>query len=273
MTAIMPGQEIGLSSCGAYVKSGRRKEGDFQSGYQRYRFPIVSVSSSSELEEESGVTEGDRYGHLIRLTPESRERYIVLHAHPFPGLIERMQEVGLRNYSIFLRDHVLFSYYEYVGEDFEADMEAMAEDDTVQDWWTLTDPMQEPLPERDEGAWWTRMEELYHGGQKTISTERAERLAFVRTFQEGTETQIQECAAELGDALAGALEETNFQNYTAYRLGTRRYSYLEYAGDDIDRDRERLLNTAVVQQLRQQLEPLLAGDSERGPMESVFFMA
>lgn len=231
------------------------------------------MSSPSEIEADSGVTEGQRYGHLIRLKPEYRERYIVLHAHPFPGLIERMQEAGLRNYSIFLRDHVLFSYYEYVGADFEADMAAMAENDTVQDWWTLTDPMQEPLPEREEGDWWARMEELYHGGEKIIPTEKTERLAFVSTFREGTEAEIQACYEEIGDALAEALSDANFQNYNAYRLGTHRYSYLEYAGNALDRDRERLLNTAVVQQLRETMEPLLTDGSERRPMESVFFMA
>jgi L-rhamnose mutarotase len=225
------------------------------------------------MEADSGVTEGQRYGHLIRLKPEYRERYIVLHAHPFPGLIERMQAAGLRNYSIFLRDHVLFSYYEYVGDDFEADMAAMADNDTVQDWWTLTDPMQEPLPERGEGEWWTRLEELYHGGEKIIPTEKTERLAFVSTFREGTEAKIRACYAEIGDALADALEDASFQNYNAYRLGMRRYSYLEYAGNALDRDWERLLDTPVFRQLRQRVEPLLAEDAERRPMESVFFMA
>ncbi len=228
---------------------------------------------SAENDEESDVTEGQRFGHLIRLKPEYRERYLVLHAHPFPGLLERMQEAGLRNYSIFLREHVLFSYYEYVGDDFEADMEAMAENDTVQDWWTLTDPMQEPLPEREEGAWWARMEELYHGGPKALPTEKTERLAFVSPFREGTEDEIRACYAEVGDALAEALQETNFQNYNAYRLGTRRYSYLEYAGTDVDRDWERLLNTAVLHQLRERLELLMDDDAERRPMESVFYMA
>ena len=225
------------------------------------------------MEADSGVTEGQRYGHLIRLKPEYRERYIVLHAHPFPGLIERMQEAGLRNYSIFLRDHVLFSYYEYVGADFETDMEAMADDETVQDWWTLTDPMQEPLPEREEGAWWARMDELYHGAPKSVPTEKTERMAYVSTFREGTEAEIRACYAEVGDVLAEALEDANFQNHTVYRLGTRRYSYLEYAGNAPDRDRERLLNTAVVQQLGETLEPLLTDDAKRRPMESVFFMA
>ena len=116
---------------------------------------VSGDSDQSSGASSTSVTEGQRYGHLIRLKPEYRERYIVLHDHPFPGLIDRMQEAGLRNYSIFLRDHVLFSYYEYVGDDFETDMEAMAENETVQDWWTLTDPMQEPLPDREEGAWWT----------------------------------------------------------------------------------------------------------------------
>jgi hypothetical protein len=34
-------------------------------------------------------------------------------------------------------------------------MAAIAADPIVQDWWKLTDAMQEPLPDRQPGSWWT----------------------------------------------------------------------------------------------------------------------
>ena len=37
-----------------------------------------------------------------------------------------IQECNIRNYSIYYRDGYLFSYYEYVGDDYEADMAKMA---------------------------------------------------------------------------------------------------------------------------------------------------
>ena len=41
-------------------------------------------------------------------------------------------------------------------------MAAMAADETTRRWWTLTDAMQEPLPDRDPGAWWMTIEEVFH---------------------------------------------------------------------------------------------------------------
>ena len=58
--------------------------------------------------------------------------------------------------------HYLFSYFEYVGSDFAADMAAMAADPRTQEWWKITDPCQEPLPDRAEGEWWAAAEEVFH---------------------------------------------------------------------------------------------------------------
>jgi L-rhamnose mutarotase len=69
---------------------------------------------------------------------------------------------NIRNYSIYLRNHILFSYFEYHGSDFAADMARMAADKTTQEWWALMMPMQDPLPDRGEGEWWAAMEEVFH---------------------------------------------------------------------------------------------------------------
>ena len=82
-----------------------------------------------------------RFGSIIGLKPEYEERYIILHKHTFPGVLNRIRKCNIQNYSIFLRDGLLFSHFEYVGSDFDADMANMA-DDTTKDWWKLTDPMQ-----------------------------------------------------------------------------------------------------------------------------------
>ena len=102
-----------------------------------------------------------RHGSLIRVKPEYEERYIILHKHTFPGVLEQIHLVNIRNYSIFLNDGMLFSYFEYIGDDFKADMERIA-DETTKEWWKLTDPCQVPLADRAEGDWWADMEEVCH---------------------------------------------------------------------------------------------------------------
>lgn len=103
-----------------------------------------------------------RYGSVIRVKLEKLEEYKALHAHPWPEVNRRLKEVNIQNYSIFYRDGYLFSYFEYTGTDFEADMEKMAQDSVTREWWKLTDPCQEPVESAGEGVWWADMEEVYH---------------------------------------------------------------------------------------------------------------
>lgn len=108
-----------------------------------------------------------RYGLIVGLREEKIEEYNRLHADVWPDVLDRIHRSNIRNYSIFLRllpdgKHYLFSYFEYVGSDFAADMAAMAADPRTQEWWKITDPCQEPLPDRAEGEWWAAAEEVFH---------------------------------------------------------------------------------------------------------------
>jgi L-rhamnose mutarotase len=73
-----------------------------------------------------------------------------------------IRKCNIRNYSIYLKDHTLFSYFEYVGDDYEADMARMAADETTRKWWSVMMPMQSPLPTRKDGEWWANMDEVFH---------------------------------------------------------------------------------------------------------------
>ena len=103
-----------------------------------------------------------RYGMVIGLKPEAERRYREHHAAVWPGVLEMIRLCGIRNYSIYLKDGLLFSYFEYHGTDFAADMARMAADKTTQEWWSIMMPMQQPLDTRREGEWWAAMEEVFH---------------------------------------------------------------------------------------------------------------
>jgi len=103
------------------------------------------------------------YASLIGLKPEFRERYIVLHRHTFPQVLQRIHASHITDYSIFLKDDLLFSRMVHEGGEYKADMAAMADDPVTQEWWKLTDPMQQPLPERREGEWWAALTPLCSG--------------------------------------------------------------------------------------------------------------
>ncbi len=103
-----------------------------------------------------------RYGQLIGLRPEHLDEYRRAHAAVWPGVLAMIRECHIRNYTIFHRKGQLFACFEYVGEDFEADMARMAADPETQRWWDWMMPLQEPLADRAEGEWWAAMEEVFH---------------------------------------------------------------------------------------------------------------
>ncbi len=103
-----------------------------------------------------------RYGMVIRIRPEKFEEYRKLHSAVWPGVLEMIGECNIRNYSIYHKDGFLFSYFEYHGNDFQADMAKMADDETTQKWWSYCEPCQNPLETRAPGEWWASMEEVFH---------------------------------------------------------------------------------------------------------------
>lgn len=81
-----------------------------------------------------------RIALLGKLKHEKIEEYCELHAHPWPSIMKAIREANIRNYSIYLHGDYVFSYFEYVGTDYDADMKRHAADPEVQRWWTYTHP-------------------------------------------------------------------------------------------------------------------------------------
>ena len=103
-----------------------------------------------------------RFGSVIRLRPEHREEYLRLHTAVWPEVEQTLLDAGIRNYTIFLHGDLLIAYYEYAGDDHAAAQARIAADPHTQRWWTLTDPCQESLAEKDSGQWWVPMQEVWH---------------------------------------------------------------------------------------------------------------
>lgn len=103
-----------------------------------------------------------RYGQVIGVRPERFQEYAEIHAAVWPGVLQKIHECNIRNYSIFHHNNTLFAYFEYIGNDFDGDMAKMAADPTTQEWWGVCKPMQAPVPTRKEGEWWATMDEVFH---------------------------------------------------------------------------------------------------------------
>lgn len=130
---------------------------------------LVLASCQSAPEQNDGTVRQAplRFGSVTGLKPEKAAYYKQLHAETWPGVLKKIEECNIRNYSIYLHEiegkPYLFSYYEYIGDNYEEDMKKMAEDSVTQAWWRETDPCQVPLPQASAGnKIWTNMEEVFH---------------------------------------------------------------------------------------------------------------
>ena len=103
-----------------------------------------------------------RYGSVCKIKPEKLDDYVRYHADAWPELLKIIKKCNMRNYSIYHKDGYLFSYFEYRGKDYKADMEKLASFPKTQEWWDWMMPMQAPLETRAEGDWWLTMEEVFH---------------------------------------------------------------------------------------------------------------
>ena len=108
-----------------------------------------------------------RYGMVIKLNEDKIQEYKTLHEAVWPDVLKVIEKCNIRNYSIYLHKldgagYHLFSYFEYVGHDFDADMAMMAADPTTRKWWDACKPCQKPLDNRAEGQWWANMTEVFH---------------------------------------------------------------------------------------------------------------
>ena len=104
-----------------------------------------------------------RMGMVIGVRPERIAEYRALHKAVWPGVLAKIAECNIRNYSIFLREpeNLLFAYFEYHGDDFEADSAKMAADPTTQQWWAINMPCQRRLDTAAEGEWWSAMPSIF----------------------------------------------------------------------------------------------------------------
>ena len=121
--------------------------------------PILKSSSSIP-------NKPKRFGMVTGIKPEKISYYKELHSNAWEGVLKKIKECNIENYSIYLQKiedkYYLFSYYEYVGNNYEEDMKRIAADTITQRWWQETDPCQIPLQDAAQNQIWTTMEEVFH---------------------------------------------------------------------------------------------------------------
>ena len=103
-----------------------------------------------------------RVAQVVRLRAERRDTYLDLHRRVPPEVLATIDDCNISNYSIFEIDGLLLAYFEYTGDDRDADSARMRADPATRRWWELTDPCQEPLAGQHGPRPWADMTEIFH---------------------------------------------------------------------------------------------------------------
>lgn len=108
-----------------------------------------------------------RFHAVVGLRPEKANYYFKIHAAVWPSVMRMIEQANIRNFSIAVKEiegkHYLFSYFEYIGTDYEGDMARVAADAETQRWWKETEPCQLPLPDaKAKGAIWSEAREVFY---------------------------------------------------------------------------------------------------------------
>lgn len=260
------------------IGGNTRKSKGFGKGcllMKKFYFFTVMVIGLSLFVGFSIVHKTERHGHVIGLKKEYEERYLILHKNTFPGVLERIYKSNIRNYSIFLKNGILFSHLEYIGQDFESDMAQMG-DEVTKEWWKLTDPMQEPIKNRKEGEWWASMELLYEMNISKTPYQKAQRSAYMATLKSNQKQNFKDRLHQMDEALPHLYLKHNIQNLTFYYHDHRVYFYSEYVGNDFVKDMDQLFQNEPMRRLDSDLitflEPSAGSNIVRTwiPMDEIF---
>ena len=124
---------------------------------------LIKGCGNNSIEQDS-MNKVKRVGMVIKVKPEYIEEYKALHVSSNPGGRDLLTKANMHNFSIFLHQFddgnwYEFGYYEYTGNDFEADMEELSKHPRNIEWLKVCDPMQVPL---DGYEGWAEMEQVYY---------------------------------------------------------------------------------------------------------------
>ena len=107
------------------------------------------------------------FGQIGKLKPSCIAEYTYLHevavfTPQWAGILSMIQECNIQNYSIFIEDDIVFSYFEYTGGNYQEDMEKMAADPLTQQWWTHTKPCFIKYKTTSRSDFYSDMKQIFH---------------------------------------------------------------------------------------------------------------
>lgn len=138
---------------------------------------------------------GRWFAQTVKLKKDRVEEYKACHAKVWPEVLKQIKDCNIEDcmFSLLITKYIgssigrslltcewqtdsiyyddemglLFGTFRYIGYDYAGDMEKMAANPKVREWWKMTDAMQESLvrgavsSEAGEPSWWRPLEQVF----------------------------------------------------------------------------------------------------------------
>jgi L-rhamnose mutarotase len=101
-----------------------------------------------------------RYAFKLRIKPDAIEEYESAHQRVWPELLDKLKEVGIRDYSVFRRGQDLTLVMR--TEDFDHAWDELDRDPVNQRWQELMGRLFEPVPDQQNGERFAMLKEVFY---------------------------------------------------------------------------------------------------------------
>ena len=101
-----------------------------------------------------------RYAFKLRIKPDAIAEYEREHQRVWPELLDKLKEVGIRDYSVFRRGQDLTLVLR--TEDFDKAWDELDKDPVNQRWQEFMGRLFEPVPDKLPGERFAMMQEVFY---------------------------------------------------------------------------------------------------------------
>ena len=102
-----------------------------------------------------------RKGMIRSIKPDYVKEYKKTHSNVWPEILDRITNCKIKNYSVFAHGDILFSFFEYHGDNFEEDTKIMRDNKKFQEWEKFHAHMFKPLENKNKDEGWIELEEVF----------------------------------------------------------------------------------------------------------------
>jgi L-rhamnose mutarotase len=206
-----------------------------------------------------------RVGMYFSVKPGMEGVYREKHQKVWPAVLEGIQEAGIRNYSIYMKDNELYSYFE-VGN-LDKTMTALAQDIENQKWQQFMAPYMSVSSGVSDGST-IYLDEVFYAPGFMKELAKFQRVGMYMRVRRGMETAYRDAHRNVWPVIYKQIEQVKMRNYSIFMRGCELFSYFEV--EDLEEAMQTLVLDPENQRWQAAMAPMMDVSSGIGDGSTIF---